>query len=291
LIFSALGDARWLQPFWLALRVAAFAYAGYLLLLFLLQRSMVFPGSGFPSPRASAAEHPPGVDQIWLDTSFGRTEAWLLEASGTVPGPALIFAHGNGELIDDWLLPMERIRRGGVSVLLVEYPGYGHSDGRPSRATLAETFEHAFDALTGRPGIDAARVVAAGRSLGGGAVADLVETRPVAAMVLMSTFTSAADVAWRSFRAPPFVVRDRFDVVGAVRRFDGPVLLMHGRGDEVLSFDYARRLAEARDGLAVTFLDCGHNDCLTVWPETVETLLDFLDAHGLRGPPPGGTPS
>ena len=200
----------------------------------------------------------------------------------------LIFAHGNGELIEHWVTPMERLRRAGVSVLLVEFPGYGHSGGRPSRAALGEVFERAFDRLASRPGVDADRIVAVGRSLGAGVAADLAGNRPVAALALMSGFSSAADVARRSFRVPSFVVRDRFDVAGAVRRFGGPVLLMHGRHDEVLPFDHARRIAAARPGLSVTSLECGHNDCLSVWPETVDVLLDFLEASGLRSPGSAG---
>ncbi|MEX2465665.1 MAG: alpha/beta hydrolase, partial [Gemmatimonadota bacterium] len=127
-----------------------------------------------------------------------------------------------------------------------------------------------------------ARVVSMGRSLGGGAAADLALARPVAALVLLSSFSSASDVAWRSFRVPPFVVRDRFDNRSAVGRFDGPVLLMHGTRDDVLSFRNAERIAEGREGLDVVPLACAHNDCLSVWPETVERILDFLDQHDLR---------
>lgn len=283
MIDLALGDIRWLQALGVGLRIGLVVCAGYLLLLFFVQRSVMFPGGAVPSPRATPAEHPPGVEQIWLDNSFGRTEGWLLEAEGPGPAPALIFAHGNGELIEDWVVPMEHIRRAGVSILLVEYPGYGHSAGRPSRRSIAEVFERAFDALASRPGVDDARVIAVGRSLGGGAVADLVGARPVAALILMSSFSSTADVAWRSFRAPPFIVRDRFDVTGAVRRFGGPVLILHGRRDEMISFDHADRIAGARPDLSVTPLDCGHNDCLGVWPETVDLLVEFLDAHGLGG--------
>jgi len=276
-------DAGWLPPLWTMLRLLVIAYAGYLMLIFLVQRSVVFPGAAFPSPRASPAEVPPAVEQIWLEASFGRVEAWLLEARAS--SPILVYAHGNGELIEHWVTPMEQFRAAGVSVLLVEFPGYGHSEGRPTRATLAETVERAFDHLTERPGTDPARIVAVGRSLGAGAAADLARTRPVAAMVLMSSLSSATDVAWRSFRVPPFVVRDRFDVAGAVRGFVGPVLLMHGVRDEVLPFDHARRIAEARPGLAVTALDCGHNDCLTVWPGTVAGVVDFLADSGLMNAP------
>jgi uncharacterized protein len=274
---GGLGDGRWLDLAWGAVRLAAVAYTGYLLLVFSLQRTIVFPSAGVGSS-AQDTPPPPGVERLWLHTSFGRVEAWLLDAG---PGtPVALFAHGNGERIDDWTVPLERLREGGVSVLLVEYPGYGRSDGRPSRDAIAEVFETAYDRVSESRG-PGAPIVVIGRSLGGGAVADLALRRPVDAMVLMSTLSSAAEVAWRSFLVPRWLVRDRFDVVGAVSAYPGPVLLMHGTHDEVLRFANATRIAAARPGLEVVPMACGHNDCLSVWPETVEEILAFLGDEGL----------
>ena len=70
------------------------------------------------------------MEQIWLNTSFGRVEAWYLPAIEPAPerAPLLLFAHGNGELIDYWPEEFDEPRRWGAGVLLVEYPGYGRSE-------------------------------------------------------------------------------------------------------------------------------------------------------------------
>ncbi|MDZ7780003.1 MAG: alpha/beta hydrolase [Gemmatimonadota bacterium] len=268
-----------MQTLWVLARLAVLGYVGYLVVVFLLQRVMVFPGAALEPPRAATDPPPAGIERTWLNASSGRVEAWLLEASPS--SPTVIFAHGNAELIDDWGVPMERFRQAGVSVLLVELPGYGRSEGRPSRRTIKDAFEKAFDWLRDGPGRDGAPIVAMGRSLGGGAAADLALSRPVDALVLMSTFSSAADIAWRSFKVPSPVVRDDFDNQSAVRRYPGPVLLMHGIRDEVLPYRHAERIAAAREGLDVVPLACGHNDCLSVWPEAVDEVLDFLRRNEL----------
>lgn len=274
---GGLGGVRWLDVIWGAARLGVLAYAGYLMLVFVVQRAIVFPGAGTGGASPDAPP-PPGVERLWLEVSFGRVEAWLLDAgAGT---PVALFAHGNGESIEDWKVPMERLREAGLSVLLVEYPGYGRSDGRPSRGTIAEVFEAAYDRVSaGRA--PSAPTVAIGRSLGGGAVADLTLRRTVDALILMSTLSSATEVAWRSFLVPRWLVRDRFDVVSAVSAYPGPVLLMHGTRDEVLPFGHASRIAAARPGLEVVPMACGHNDCLAVWPETVDDVLGFLRAEGI----------
>lgn len=260
-------------------RVLVVAYVGWLAFVFLVQRRIAFPGTYREPPRAEARA-PEGVEQIWLDTPHGRVESWLIRAPSAASAPTAIFGHGNGELIDDWRDAMALLTLEGVNVLLVEFPGYGFSEGAPTRATIAGAFEAAYDRLRARDDLDAARLFSYGRSMGGGAAADLARTRPVAALVLQSTFSSAAAMARGSF-VPGFVVRDRFDNEAVVRETDAPVLVLHGRTDDVIPFAHAERVVSARDGLDVVEIGCGHNDCARVWPEIVAEITDFLRRHGL----------
>ena len=269
-------------------RVLVLAILGYFALMFVLQRRMAFPGTSRDSPRPTASA-PPDVTQVWLEASFGRVEAWFFSAEraagaerpeGHVPTPTIIFAHGNGELIEDWQSEMERLAAAGLNALLVEFPGYGHSRGKPSRSTLRETFILAFDWLAARDDVDADRIVAYGRSLGGGVAGDLALNRPIGALVLQSTFSSASAIAREMF-VPGFLVRDRFDNRRAVSDFSGPVLLMHGLRDDVIPYAHAVALAAAREGLDITELDCAHNDCAPEWPRIVASVTAFLRSHAL----------
>ena len=263
----------------LVVRLVGLTLLGYAVLMFGFQRRLAFPGALRDSPRATAAA-PDGARQVWLETSFGHVEAWFSRASGAAAAPTVVFAHGNGELIEDWQGPMETLRRSGVNTLLVEFPGYGHSEGRPSRGTIREAFGTAFDWLVAEGDVDSGRIVAYGRSIGGGAAADLSQDRPVRALALQSTFSSAAEVAREVFM-PGFLVRDRFDNRRAIRDFPGPVLLMHGVEDDVISYEHAERLASARPGLAITEIDCAHNDCGQAWPTIVASVTGFLRSNGL----------
>ena len=106
-------------------RILVLAYLGYVGLLFAIQRRVVFPGSleaSTPSPRA-------GTEEVWLDTDAGTIPLWLLRAGpDSLPRPTLIFAHGNGESIDEWASLMERFVAAGMNVLLVEFPGIRRRD-------------------------------------------------------------------------------------------------------------------------------------------------------------------
>jgi len=219
----------------------------------------------YPAPPRPSAEVAlgPRAERVWLESAAARTEAFLLES--TAPSdraaPLVLYAHGNGELIDYWAGELEPLRAAGVSILLVEYPGYGRSSGVPSEASIARAMVAAFDWAAARPGVDRARILGWGRSLGGGAICALARERPLAALVLESTFTSVHAMAKALFGVPGFLVRDRFDNLEVVRGFAGPILQFHGERDASIPVEHARALHAAAAHSELHVLPCGHNDC------------------------------
>jgi pimeloyl-ACP methyl ester carboxylesterase len=265
--------------------VLVLLYASYCALLFLMQRQMIFPRHLSGGPAAAAG---PDVAVVWLDTPEGRVEAWFLpvQAQGlphSGPWPAIIFAHGNAERIDLWADPFRSITRRGVAVLLVEYPGYGRSQGAPSQAAITRTMIAAHDYLRGRRDVDPDRIVFLGRSIGAGAVCSLAAERPPAALVLLSAFKSTRAMAYR-FLAPGFLIRDPFDNLAVVSSYPGPVLVVHGRRDDIIPYAHGVALSRAAPrGRLITY-EAAHNDCPPDWERFCSDLLDFLVDAGILEP-------
>ena len=268
----------------MVLRLIAWAcllYAAYGALLFLLQRHLLFPRHLTAGPAAPATT---GADvrRLWLATAGGKVEAWLLPPPRLRPGPypVVIFAHGNGERIEFWPETLAGFHRFGMGVLLVEYPGYGQSEGTPSQASITETFVTAYDTLVQQPDVDPAKILLCGRSLGGGAVCQLAAQRPSKALILMSAFVSVRAMA-SAYLLPGWLVRDPFDNLTMVRNYPGPVLIVHGRQDEVIPFAHGEALFAASKCAQMIVYDSGHNDCPPDWEEFWSRLEGFLTTHDL----------
>ncbi len=260
-------------------------YAFYCGLLFVLQRRILFPRGLIHRAMQSESEIA-GLEKIWLDAGYGPVAAWLMPpvaARESAPAPAMIFAHGNGELIDFWPAELTGFTRLGIAVLLVEYPGYGTSAGLPSQKSITRTFIAAYDELASRRQIDPSRIVFFGRSLGGGAVCALARHRPAAALILLSTFTGVRPFAKR-FLFPSFLVRDPFDNLAFVKGYPGPVLIGHGRDDEVIPFSHGRTLYEAAANGKMIVYEAGHNDCPPDWNGFLRDAADFLEDNGVIRP-------
>jgi fermentation-respiration switch protein FrsA (DUF1100 family) len=252
----------------------AVVVAAYWALLFFAQRSMLYPRP----PLSMAPARPADAGQVWLQTSFGKVEAWYLApaVASNVRAPLLIFTHGNGELIDFWPGEFDPAREWGMGVLLVEYPGYGRSEGSPSERSITEAVLAAHDWARAQPGIDPNRIIPYGRSLGGGAAMALASQRPAPALILESTFSSVAAFA-RGFFAPGFLIRDRFDTLTAVKDFKGPILVLHGSQDTIVPPQHGADIAAAAPRAKLIWLPCGHNDCPRPWNE----IKAFLAEHRL----------
>jgi fermentation-respiration switch protein FrsA (DUF1100 family) len=224
-----------------------------------------------------------GLQKLSILIREGEVEAWFLPAHGAETGrtaPLVIFAHGNGELIEDWPEMLDPYRRMGLHVLLPEYRGYGRSAGSPSEKAIVEDFVRFHDLACARPDVDPRRIVLHGRSLGGGVVCALAAQRRPAALVLESTFTSVPDVA-RKWRVPKSLISDRFDSASVVKSLDVPILIFHGTRDRVVPFAHGLGLSQCARRAKLVRYDCDHNDLPRRKDGFWSELTRFLDEERL----------
>lgn len=250
-------------------------YLLYCVALFALQRRMLFPRAGDPGPPPPP---PKGALPLQLKHAQGVAEGLLLLGEGVSaarPGGLVLFGHGNGELIQEAAPALRPYLRLGLSVALLEYRGYGRSDGAPSEAALIADAIAFHDQIIRRPEVDPQRVILHGHSLGGGVMSGLAAARPPKALILSSTFASVRRMARRHL-APGALVRDPFDSAARLRGIKAPILISHGRQDTLIPFEHGLALAAAAPSARFIALDCAHNDCPTPWAE-IEALLSSAD--------------
>jgi pimeloyl-ACP methyl ester carboxylesterase len=256
-------------------------YLVWCLILFVFQRQMMFPRNLVETP--ASIPNLPGLERLWLKTSYGKVEAWYLppdSGQNSDPAPLVIFSHGNAELIDYWPEAFSRFAEWGVGLLLVEFPGYGRSEGSPSEKSISEAFIKGYDQMVSRPDIDPSRIILFGRSIGGGAICRLAANRPSHSMILMSTFVSARSFA-SQYLAPGFLMLDPFDNIKVVQNYPGNLLVIHGKHDEVIPYSHALRLHRtAGKGKLVTY-SSGHNDCPPDWNLFWDDLKTFFTETGV----------
>ena len=223
------------------------------------------------------AENIPGLERFWLATEQGKVEGWILHSQTVTqqrPGMGVIIAHGNRELIDFYLERAEFYQDLGFTVLMGEYRGYGRSAGKPSREKIGRDAIRFFDILAALPGVDAQRILFHGRSLGGAVLAELAHHRRPAAIILESVFSSVKAMARG---APNFLLTDNYDTGAAMRAYNGPVLIIHGKRDEVVPVQHAHALKTQIPHARLALGYFGHSDGPTSVFDYWGRLMDFIE--------------
>jgi len=181
-----------------------------------------------------------------------------------LPNPAarhtILFSHGNAEDIADELPFLNEFVNAGFSVFAYDYRGFGTSTGKPTEKGSYEDADAAYDYLTTQLHVPGNRVISMGRSLGCAMAIHLAANRPVAALVVEAPFLSAFRVLTHIQMLP----WDKFNNAREIRKVHVPVLIIHGRADQVVPFWHGERLY-ALANQPKTFMPvdgAGHNDVI-----------------------------
>ena len=221
-----------------------------------------------PSRGIDLKPHQIGVrgEEVSLRTEDGvALHAFFLPSPGA--SRALLFLHGNAGNASHRLPNAAELVRLGIHVLLLDYRGYGLSEGTPTEDGVYADARAGLVHLVEVRGIPEERIVLFGRSLGSAVAVDLARGRPLAGVILESTFSSGADVA-RQLLGPlgPIVARRRFESSEKIGQVRSPLLFFHGDRDEVIDLELGRRLYEqAPEPKAFEVIPgAGHNDTTQV---------------------------
>lgn len=258
--------------------------AGVLLLVIspgIAEHFVFFPSRADPGP-APVLSGVEGED-VRLETSDGvEIHGWWFSSADEAP--AVLLLHGNAGTIAMRTPLAEAYLDRGISIFMLDYRGYGRSQGSPSEEGVNRDAEAALDFVVERTG-SPQRVVLHGRSVGGAVAARVARDRQSAGVILESTFTSLDEIAAEAYGIlPSFLfrrLRGHFDALSAVRRISAPILVVHGTADTLIPTSMGLALHEAarepRRWYGVS--GAGHNDVhLVGGAEYYDELARFVGA-------------
>ena len=260
---------------WIALGLGGFVGS----VRYLEARSVFFPSSSLNRLPSEA-----GLDyeDVWIASGGHRLHGWWIPVAH--PRGCLVFFHGNAGNIGDRVEKVALFARMGLNVLIVDYRGYGHSEGRPSEKGLYEDAAAVYRYARENKGVSIEKMVVYGASLGGAVAVDLAARVPVGALIVDSSFTNAQAMARRMFPWIPvagWMLKTRFDSLDKIQRIDAPKLIVHSRQDELVPFAMGQALFEAAKA-PKEFLEIkgGHNDSFVHDQQTfVRGVRAFLQRH------------
>jgi len=218
-------------------------YGGLVLFLYFIQERMIY----FPTRNWDGTPADVGLDYetVWLTTRDAvKISGWFVvapQAKGTV-----LFFHGNGGNMSHRLNLLQNLHGMGVNTLIIDYRGYGQSEGTVSEQGTYEDAEAAWQYLITEKQVAPDKIVIWGNSLGGGVASWLAQQHPPAGLILSSTFTSAVDVAAEVYPFLPvsLMARVRYETAQRLPHIQSPMLIIHSPSDDVIPYQHGLNLFE-----------------------------------------------
>ena len=224
-----------------------FLFMVYAVYLYFNQSKYVY----FPVPDIVSTPSDSGLfyEDLIIETIDGiKISAWYIPAKN--PEATLLFFHGNGGNLSYQIQYIEMFYRLNLSTFIIDYRGYGKSEGAQAEEGTYLDSEAAWDYLVNEKNIYPSSIIIYGNSLGGQIAARLAEKKKPAALILDSTFTSIKDVAVKLYPYLPvkkflkyYYYTDRY-----LKGVDCPVLIIHSIDDSYIPFSHAEKLFDTVDG-------------------------------------------
>lgn len=260
---------------------------GYLLLIVVvfvvyvryLERTSVFHPSG--SLDVTPKELGLAYEDVYFRTEDGfLLHGWFVNA-GKAGAATVLYFHGNAGNMSDRVEKVDMLVKLGVNVFIIDYRGYGLSDGNPTEAGIYKDAVAAYDHLRTRKDINTKKIISYGASLGGVAAIDLATKRPLAALIVDSSFSSAKDMAKLIYPFIPSVMLSlKMDNETKIRSLNIPKLFMNSRQDMTVPYFLGKKLFNAApEPKEFNELTGGHNDSHLQTKGYINGVRDFLTKY------------
>jgi len=240
--------------------ILAGAYAGVALLLFLMQRVILYHPSKHQFEEVDYKAF--GFQLVEFENADGR-RLHSLHRPARDGAATILYFHGNAGHAGHRTAKVQPYLKAGYGVLLAEYSGYGPNSGTPDEQVLYQDAASALGYLKSR-GIGDDKIILYGESLGSGVAVHLAKDGGFAALILESPFDSIAKLGKKQFPMFPinFLVRDRFESDRKITQIGSPLLVIHGYRDRIVPIQFGQALfnqaPEPKE--FVKFIEAGHND-------------------------------
>jgi uncharacterized protein len=257
-----------------AFRAVGVALVVALVVLFFVQERLIFPGSKLPSDHVFHFNLP--FEEKVLSSDGLRIDSLLFHAPS--PKGLILYFHGNGGDLNSWGRAGEEIaERVGMDVWMIDYPGYGKSEGTiSSEQQLHNIAKNFFEAANP---ISSGKIVIYGRSIGTGIATKLASENQVAALVLESPYFSFDSVVREKMPwVPLFLLKYTFQSQEWIKRVRSPVLVFHGENDEVIPFHQGKELAGLLPQSVFVSISSAHHNDISAHPQYWSALGQFISA-------------
>jgi len=221
-----------MKYFYLALSSVVLAYFIIILFVYFYQRNLLYHPSenNYLNDKITF-----NYEEIFIETDKNiNLKSWFIKKDLNRFKTILIF-HGNAGNLFNRVYKLNELNKLDVNILLISWRGFSGNKGKPTEKNLYHDAEEAIKWLNNRGAISK-NIILYGESLGTGVATELGTSNAFGGIILESPFTSIANAAKIYYPYLPvnIILKDRYDSIGKIKNITTPILIMHGKKDNIV---------------------------------------------------------
>jgi len=221
-----------MKYFYLAVSSVVLAYFIIILFVYFYQRNLLYHPSenNYLNDKITF-----NYEEIFIETDKNiNLKSWFIKKDLNKFKTVLIF-HGNAGNLFNRVYKLNELNKLDVNILLISWRGFSGNKGKPTEKNLYHDAEEAIKWLNNRGAISK-NIILYGESLGTGVATELGTSNAFGGIILESPFTSIANTAKIYYPYLPvnIILKDRYNSIGKIKNITTPVLIMHGKKDNIV---------------------------------------------------------
>ena len=221
-----------MKYFYLAVSSVVLAYFIIILFVYFYQRNLLYHPSenNYLNDKITF-----NYEEIFIETDKNiNLKSWFIKKDLNKFKTILIF-HGNAGNLFNRVYKLNELNKLDVNILLISWRGFSGNKGKPTEKNLYHDAEEAVKWLNNRGAISK-NIILYGESLGTGVATELGTSNAFGGIILESPFTSIANAAKIYYPYLPvnIILKDRYNSIGKIKNITTPILIMHGRKDNIV---------------------------------------------------------
>ena len=221
-----------MKYFYLAVSSVVLAYFMIILFAYFYQRNLLYHPSenNYLNDKITF-----NYEEIFIETDKKiKLKSWFIKKDLNKFKTILIF-HGNAGNLFNRVYKLNELNKLDVNILLISWRGFSGNKGKPTEKNLYHDAEEAVKWLNNRGAISK-NIILYGESLGTGVATELGTRNAFGGIILESPFTSIANAAKIYYPYLPvnIILKDRYNSIGKIKNITTPILIMHGKKDNIV---------------------------------------------------------
>jgi fermentation-respiration switch protein FrsA (DUF1100 family) len=192
----------------------------------------------------------------------------------------LVFFHGNAGDLSNRIYKLNELDKLNINILLISWRGFSGNEGYPTEKNLYEDAEAAIKWLNKKK-VSNSQIILYGESLGTGVAVEIASKNNFNSIILESPFTSIENSAkiYYPYLPVKFLLKDRYDSISKIKKINSPILIMHGRKDDIVPFFMGKKLFEKANSPKDSYFTDIDDHMMEFNSQLLNKIKDFITKY------------